>query len=266
VLALDTREPDDRRRDAVAERRVVFTAREDGMAELWALLPAESAAALRAALTTRAEDFQAADRAAQRADPALEVRTADQRRADALVELALGGGPVRARIQVSVALSTLLALDQQPGELTGHGPIPAALARALAYDANGTWRRLLTDPTGQVLDYGRRTYRPPAPLARLIQARDATCRFPGCQRAAERSDLDHITAWADGGPTNPDNLHALCPRHHQLKHDTPWHVRRERDGTTTWTSPTGERHTRPPDPPPRDTTIDQPGDQKPDAA
>jgi hypothetical protein len=65
-------------------------------------------------------------------------------------------------------------MDDLPGELDGYGPIPAALARAIAADRSGTWRRLLTDPTG-VLTNSSRTYRPPTELAEFVRARDRTC-------------------------------------------------------------------------------------------
>ena len=31
--------------------------------------------------------------------------------------------------------------------------------------------------------------------------------------------------WADGGPTDPDNLVLLCPRCHALVHERRWSVR-----------------------------------------
>ena len=63
-------------------------------------------------------------------------------------------------------------------------------------------------------------------------------------------------AWADGGETTPQNLQALCPNHHRVKHQTRWQVTRCPDGSTRWTAPTGRNYTQPPpDPLPVDTTI-----------
>ena len=149
-------------------------------------------------------------------------------------------------VQVTVAASTLLGLDDQPGELAGHGPIPAELARQVAADPTGTWRRILTDPaTGAILDVGHRSYRPPRPLARFVTARDGTCRFPSCRQPARRCDLDHVTPWPDG-PTAAANLISLCRHHHRLKHSGRWAVTADRDGAVTWTAPTGRTYgTRP---------------------
>ncbi len=170
-------------------------------------------------------------------------RTADQQRADALVALARGTSARPAKrgpaVQVSVALSTLLGMDNQPGELDGYGPVPATLARRLADDPTGTWRRLVTDQHGQLLDYGRSTYRPPANLRDHVVARDRTCRMPGCSRAACRCDIDHVTSYERGGTTCAENAHALCCRHHHLKHDAGWTVTRTDGGITRWRSPLG---------------------------
>jgi len=243
------------RDEAMAERRVCVTPRDDGMAELWALLPAEGAAALRAAVDALAS-----------ATPDDDPRTANQRRADAVIDLGVAAlhypllpkaQGMRPSGQVTVALSTLLGCDDQPGELAGHGPIPAALARHIAVDATGTWRRLITDPaTGALLDRGTKTYRPPANLTAFVIARDQTCTFPGCQRAAHRCDLDHEQPASTGGATSADNLAVLCRRHHRAKHEAGWQVRRNRrTGDSHWRSPTGHAYlSRPPSYPPDHTT------------
>jgi hypothetical protein len=161
-------------------------------------------------------------------------------------------------VNVTVALSTLLGLDEQPGELDGHGPIPAALARALAFDPTGTWRRLLTDKYGRLVQVGATTYRPPLAMARHVRVQNVTCVFPGCRRRAVRCEVDHLIAWHQCHVTHPDNLQPLCARHHHLKHETTWRVDRARDGTTMWTSPSGHTYGRPPDVLPRDTTRSNP--------
>jgi Domain of unknown function (DUF222) len=275
VLAVDPDGGQVRHERVVVERRVTLSALPDGMAELWALLPAPAASAVYAAIDLRAgRPGHPGDVPvdARRADALVEIVTShalpaaamsdgaatatDAARPDAATTRALPPGeapsggvpPLAPLVQVTVAATTLLDLDDKPAELAGHGPIPAVLARQIAADPSGTWRRILTDPaTGTVLDVGHRSYRPPRPLARYVTARDATCRFPGCRQPARRCDLDHLRPWPDG-PTSAANLISLCRHHHRFKHSNRWQVSADRDSTVTWTAPTGRAYTTVPAP------------------
>ena len=246
VLTADPAAAEARHAQALAERRVALTPVGDGMAELWALLPADDAA----------RAYATVDACARAAGGPADSRTADQRRADALVDLLTGQtctAPA-STVQVTVPLSTLLGGDQ-PGELAGIGPIPAPMARESA--ADGLWRWLATTDDGTLVDAGRRSYRPPAALADLLRGRDQTCRFPGCRQPARRCDLDHTVPYP-AGPTNANNLVSLCRHHHLLKHRAGWKVRQHPNGRLTWTSPAGRTYaTRPPpDPPPEKPSGD----------
>jgi Domain of unknown function (DUF222) len=264
VLALDPRGADERHEDALADRRVVLTPQPDGIIDLHALgLPAPAALAIADRIQAHAARLHERDAAT-----GLE-RSADQRRADALIDLITDAGtepaPAAARpaVNVTVALSTLLGVDDQPGELDGYGPIPAAVARALAFDPTGTWRRLLTDQAGRLVDVTSHTYRPPAAMARLVRLRDRTCCYPGCARRSIACELDHRIPWPDGA-TCPANLHPLCGRHHRVKHDAGWTPVRDPDGTTRWTAPSGHTYARPPDDLPCDATIAPVGEDQDD--
>ncbi len=101
---------------------------------------------------------------------------------------------------------------------------------------------------------------PPDWMRETATLRDATCVFPGCTRDSRACDLDHINPYQpldDGGPpgqTRLANLAPLCRTHHRVKTHSQWTYRRNRDGTYTWTAPTGHQlQVRPPDrrPPPR---------------
>jgi hypothetical protein len=247
----------------------------DGMAGVWAVLPAADALVVDSTVDSIARAGRAAG------DP----RTLDQLRADVFVDLLLGRvegpechGPstaltgvartaarpagetparptapadpeadttwrprraVRASVDVLVPIDVLLGLSDGPAEIAGYGPIPAAVARELAEDA--TWRRILTDPvTGAALDVGRTRYRPPARLATHVRARDRRCAFPGCSARAETCDLDHTAEWdRDRGSTAHDNLGPLCPRHHQVKTSGGFALRQVDPGVFEWTTPLG---------------------------
>lgn len=229
--------PAERRKRALADRRISARPAPDGMSDLYGYLAAPDVAAI----MTKIDD------AARRMD-ADDTRTLEQKRADAFVEFLLGEKNSTAVMVnvVTVAESTLAGRDDEPAQLSGHGPISAEHARELAGGDVVSYRRLTTDPAGHLLDFGRTSRTPPARLDRFVRARDVTCRFPGCTRPARTAEVDHVVAWSDGGHTSAANLQALCKRHHHLKHEAGWRVRRHRDGTTTWISRTGHRYVVPP--------------------
>ncbi|HEX5916841.1 MAG TPA: HNH endonuclease signature motif containing protein, partial [Nocardioides sp.] len=83
--------------------------------------------------------------------------------------------------------------------------------------------------------------------------RDRTCVFPWCTRPARRCDIDHVIphdpdAQAEGrpqpGPTQTDNLAALCRSHHRLKTHTAWRYAMPAPGVFEWTSPHGHSYRR----------------------
>ena len=245
-----------RSQEAASRREVRFTPAADGMAWLEAYLPAEDAAAVEAVV-------EAAAAAMKRQTPG-DGRTKAQRRADALAQMGwlalstgrLGGCVCGQRldsqhrrpvaVQVTVAATTLLGLDELPGYLGGYGPLPAPVARRLA--AEGTWRRLLTDPaSGAVLDFGRSRYEPPQELVDHVVARDRTCRWPTCDRPAGACELDHTVRYPFGA-TSAGDLGAFCKAHHIGKHNSRWRVRQPAPGRFEWTSPTGHVYTVEPEP------------------
>ncbi len=231
---------------ATSLRRVSCYNEADGMSTVVAILPAADAQIVMNSI----EAFilrQVQLQGAHNEDDA--SRTIDQKRADALSaicsnflsEISQTVTPQRRPLTVNVTidLPTLLGLAENPGQLAGYGPIPASVARELASDAK--WKRFITEPqTGNLLDFGRESYEPPQNLKDFLIARDRTCRFPGCRRSALLSDLDHAQSWESGGETSPDNIGALCRRHHRLKTHDGWKIESYSDGSCTWTSPLGK--------------------------
>jgi hypothetical protein len=225
------------------------------MAWLGVYGPAEDVTAIRVMLDAAVDAVKGADSA--------DARTADQLRVDVLAQLAwsslesghLGGrcgqDGVRlgkrhrraATVNVTVPVSTLIGLDDAPGELEGYGPIPASAARRIA--AHGTWRRLLTDPaSGALLDYGTTRYTPPPELVDHLIARDRTCRFPTCSQPARRTQIDHtIAAGSNGWSTSDRNCGPLCGGGcHNGKTHGGWRLEQPEPGRYVWTAPTGHRY------------------------
>jgi Domain of unknown function (DUF222) len=214
------------------------------MASLTALLPAPEAQLIFTRLTAATDLL-----------PAEDPRSRDQQRADLLTDAMLSGLPLdalprvqgrRPAIQVTVSADTLLGLNDQPGHLTGYGPITAETARRLAADTSGTWRRLLTDPdTGALLDISQNRYRPPQRARDYLAARDDTCAFPTCQQPGYRCEPDHTVPFGQRGRTRRDNLALTCRRHNRAKAGTGWNYRHNPDGSYTWTTNTGHHYTSP---------------------
>ncbi|MFI2841226.1 DUF222 domain-containing protein [Mycolicibacterium sp. PDY-3] len=102
-------------------------------------------------------------------------------------------------------------------------------------------------PLSSATDLGSEPrYRPSAKLAAYVRMTAMTCCFPGCGKPAQRCDLDHVVAWP-AGATYPGNLRPLCREHHLLKTvKVGWTPTAHPDGTTTWTSPSGQTYTTKP--------------------
>jgi hypothetical protein len=237
---------------AIKHRRVdKFDLLDSVMGELHVTMSSIDAQTVWLGLDATAMGLQAADKTAGLPDAGI-----DAYRSDALVvwanhALADPKAPRRhgrrQQVQYLIDLPSLLGLADNPAELLGYGPIPAALVRDRAGEAD--WRRLVVDPvTGYLLDFGHKVYRPPAELADYVTARDRRCRFPGCNTRATVCDIDHNIP-APHGDTSAKNCCCLCRRHHRLKTFGGWKVELKPDGSAVWTSPCGRQFVS--DPPPQ---------------
>ena len=93
------------------------------------------------------------------------------------------------------------------------------------------------NPSGTVLDVGRKTRTIPPGIRRALLARDTRCRFPGC--SARRCDAHHVVRWIDGGGTCLENLVLLCRRHHRAVHEGGFTLAQHPDGSLIVHRPDG---------------------------
>ena len=283
VIAADPASAADRHQKATAARTIERMPELDAMESYWATMPASISRDLWAALTAQATAEQAARAQAGLPDPGIGAL-----RLDVLVHAVLHNGGADPRrpaahhdqparptrrpgrhgaetakrrrcrsarcggaqsAAVVIDLATLLGLADNPGEIPGYGPIPAPMARAMAWDRD--WVRWTVDPaTGQLLDRGADTYRPSDKLRAFVADRDRVCGFPGCNQPAEQCDCDHIVTFAHHGQTIRVNLGPLCRQHHNAKTHGLWKLSYDPDtGIKTWTSPLGKTYTKSTDPP-----------------
>ena len=238
-----------RRREAARRNRNVYIKPgDDGISTLIAHLDSLSAHAI----------YRAIEAAA--VNPAIPGdcdANAQERRAEALTALILGIGHegVSSAEPISVSITFDITI-----------PISECDARTFSSTypelASGPLSQLVLDPAAKIfgrpafvdeqghpLDLGRKRYQIGGALRRLITARDGTCRFPECNRAAHNCQIDHAIAWDDGGASEVSNLGALCVRHHQLKTHGGWEIlESKRDGSVTWRSPDGHKYSHFPEP------------------
>jgi hypothetical protein len=204
----------------------------DGVYIIDGLLDAEGGATLQTALSALSHPVPG------------DMRSPAERRADALVELAvrqLQGGSLpsvhgqRPHLMLTASVDALVGSPgAMPAELALAGPVHAETARRIACDASvSTVTMAGSDP----LSVGREKRSIPAALRRALAHRDRGCRFPGCDRPPEWTDGHHVTHWAHGGETSIANLVLLCRVHHRRVHDEGWSLK---------VMPTGEVLTEPP--------------------
>ena len=221
---------------------------DDGMVVIRGRLTPELGAVVQRALEAAADRLFREAQGEPTAQRLAEEVTPAQRRADALGLLAeaalasdLDRGCAGDRYQVVLHVEALTALASGDG-LAGtmeldHGAlhVSAETSRRLSCDAAVV--PMQHDADGAVLSVGRKTRTVPSSIRRALQARDRSCRFPGC--TARRCDAHHVEHWIDGGVTSFDNLVLLCRRHHRAVHEGGFEVRQHRDGTTTFLRPNG---------------------------
>jgi hypothetical protein len=170
-----------------------------------------------------------------------DTRSPGQRRFDGLLtlcDIAMRSGElpdtggVRPHATVVVPLATILGHAGAPAAVTGFGAVISGEAvRALTCDADIS--RVITGPSGEILDSGRSSRSFTAAQRRAIVARDKHCRWPGCDRPPAWCDAHHRRHWARGGSTSVDNGVLLCGRHHQKVHHLDLEIRRDDDGGFT---------------------------------
>jgi hypothetical protein len=231
----------DRAVRAENDRTVTIRPAPDTMTYLTALLPVAQGVSVYAALR-------------READTRSDGRSRGQVMADALVARVTGrDAAVPTPIAVNLVMSdqTLLGADDTAAELSGYGPVPAAVARTMVHAAvadrrsRATLRRLYAHPSsGALTAMESRARLFPRGLATFIDLRDQRCRTPYCDAPIRHHD--HARPWSKGGRTTADSGLGMCEQCNYAKQAPGWKVETSIDGnhthTARFTTPTGARH------------------------
>ena len=222
---------------------------DDGMLVLRARLMPDDGARLAAALNAMQQHVPSAPVAARRAMALA-----------AVAEAAVGAEPKGAVPEIVVHVRAPIAeIDAgQTGDAEHHGDtsahrtvddsaetsayidggeaIPRATLERLCCDAGVV--QLIEGEHGEPLSIGRRSRIVPPAIRRAMNARDQSCRFPGCTHE-HFLHAHHIQHWSRQGETSLTNLVTLCSLHHTLLHECGYSVRRPLDGCYEFKTPAG---------------------------
>ncbi len=245
-------DPDRAERSALEQyesRKLHVSELMDGMGRLDGLLDAEGTKLVREALTILSRRC------------AGDERTAEQRRADALVAMATqalathadtaprkpGGKRNRVKLLATIAYHDLVEGTRGGIVDTSTGPtvLSAEAIRRLACDS--AVHRLVTGPGDTIVNYGRQARTVSDTQFDLLVARDHGCRILGCPVGPDGCDAHHTVHWANNGNTDLDDLALVCWGHHHLLHEQHWKLEPLGAGHFQLTDPTGQVHPlRPP--------------------
>ncbi|HUS61890.1 MAG TPA: DUF222 domain-containing protein [Acidimicrobiales bacterium] len=147
------------------------------------------------------------------------TRSARQRRADALVEMARRSGAMPAGSRLPEPLFTIV-IDYETFvgrlcELAGGTPVTPG--SVLPYLERSWFERIVFEPPGRIVDVSERRRFFRGGLRRGIEVLWGECAETFCDERAERCHIDHVIPYVEGGLTTQDNGRPLCAFHNQVR-------------------------------------------------
>lgn len=145
-------------------------------------------------------------------------RRPEQRRADALVEMATRSRTApRDGRRPAPLFSVLVDFETLSGRVlelaNGIVVAPSDLARFLT---KTDLERAVFSPQGRV-EVSKTSRLFTGATRRAIEIRDRRCTHPYCDEPLERCQVDHIVPYSEGGPTTQENGRLLCGFHNRLR-------------------------------------------------
>jgi hypothetical protein len=198
---------------------------------------------------------------------ALLPRTAQQRRADAMVAVfrAAATAGIDGR-EIEIVLNLLMDEDQyeqhlangvdgtpvdidpstvrsRRSETTSGIPVDPRMIVALSLIAQV--RRIVVNSAGIVVNAGMKRRLFDGALADVLKAIEPRCSWLGCMIRAAIAQIDHLTDYTAGGPTDAANAAVMCKTHNRFKYRSRYQPRRQPDGTWHIHRPDGTVITNP---------------------
>jgi len=149
-------------------------------------------------------------------------RTPQQRRADALVEMARRSAtaPADGRrpaplfvFHIGYETTARRMCELADGTVVAPG-------RLLPFLSEAELERIVWGPDGRILELSKRARFYTGGLRDAIKHRDRRCTADSCREPAANCDIDHVQPYAQGGETTQENGRCQC-QHHNRHHTKP---------------------------------------------
>ena len=149
-------------------------------------------------------------------------RTPAQRRADAMIEMAVRSASASAGTRRPEPLFTVVIDYPTAAGLIcelEQGPVvtPRSL---LPYVDQATFERIIFAP-GQRAECSVTSRFFTGATRRIIEVRDRQCQHEFCDLPAHRCQIDHIVPYSQGGLTEQENGQVLCGPHNRMRYERP---------------------------------------------
>jgi hypothetical protein len=151
------------------------------------------------------------------------ARTSAQRRADAMVEMAVRSASARAtpRRRPEPLFSVVVDYPTLAGRISqleqGPAVAPGSLLRWLD---TATFERIVFRP-GNRIECSETSRFFTGATRRALEVRDLECCHEFCDLSAEQCEMDHIVPFSEGGLTTQENGQTLCSFHNRLRYERP---------------------------------------------
>jgi hypothetical protein len=147
-------------------------------------------------------------------------RTPAQRRADAMVEMAIRSrtAPANGR-RPEPLFSLLIDYETFAGRICELANGTVVTPGSMVSWLDRAWvERIVFDGPSRVTDVGvqRRIF--DGATRRAVEVRDRECFHPFCEEPAERCQIDHVEPYGTGGLTTKDNGRPACAFHNRERH------------------------------------------------
>jgi hypothetical protein len=150
------------------------------------------------------------------------ARTPAQRRADAMIEMAVRSAstPAGAR-RPEPLFSVLIDYPTLFGRISQleQGPVVAPGSLLSWLDTASFERVVFGQKTRAECSETARFFT--GATRRVVEVRDRQCQHPFCDLPAEKCQMDHVVPFSEGGPTTQENAQVLCGPHNRMRYERP---------------------------------------------